>query len=167
MENFNSKLKNFWFYYKKHVLIGLAALAVLIYLGIQKAATPKPDYHIALVQSVPCTEAELTALEERFTAAGTDVNGDGRVLVKVHTYFVDLKEGSDNVGFSNTDPVAALDADLIGNVSGIFLLEDVDTFREVTNDILEEDTRKFGNTLQLVLRKSASGEYRALADNLF
>ena len=167
MENFNSKLKNFWFYYKKHVLIGLAALAVLTFLGIQKASTPKPDYHIALVQAVPCTEAELTALEQRFTAAGEDLNGDGRVLVKVHTYFVDLKEGSDNVGFSNADPVAALDADLIGNVSGIFLLEDVDTFREVTNDILEEETRDFGDTLHLVLRKSASGEYRALADNLF
>lgn len=160
-------MKNFWFYYKKHVLIGLAVLAVLAYLGIRKAATPRPDYHIALVQTVPCTEEELAALEERFAAAGADVNGDGRVLVKVHTYFVDLKEGSDNVGFSNADPVAALDADLIGNVSGIFLLEDVDTFRKVTNDILEEETRDFGDTLQLVLRKNASDEYRALADNLF
>ena len=59
MENFNSKLKNFWFYYKKHVLIGIAALAVLTFLGIQKASTPKPDYHIALVQAVPALKPSL------------------------------------------------------------------------------------------------------------
>jgi hypothetical protein len=80
---------------------------------------------------------------------------------------VDLKEGSDNVGFSNADPVAALDADLIGNVSGTFLLEDVDTFREITNDLLEADAAAFEPGLYLTLRKDAASAYKALAETLF
>jgi len=159
------KLENFWFYYKKPVLIALAALAVLGYLGIQKASAPKPDYHIGLVQSTPCTEEYLSQLEARFAAAGADVNGDGQILVKVHTYFVDLKVGSDNVGFSGSDPVAALDADLIGKVRGIFLLEDPDTFHAVTDGIAE-NVLLFENTLQLALRKDADDAYRVLADQI-
>lgn len=161
-------MKNFWFYYKKHVLIGLAVLAVLTYLGIRKAATPSPDYHIALVQAEPCSEEELAALEERFTAAGTDVNGDGKVLVQIHTYFVDLKVGSDSMGTTQANPVAELDADLIGKVSGIFLLEDVVTFQNVTGGkVLEPVIPHFGGKLYLGVRTDAPDAYKTLAEKVF
>ena len=71
------RLQNFWFYNKNYVLIALAALLVLGYLGFQKANTAEPDYHIGLVRASACTEEELRALENTFTAAGADVNGDG------------------------------------------------------------------------------------------
>lgn len=167
MKNMDAKLKNFWFYYKKHILVGLAVLAVLAYLGIQKALTPKPDYHIGLIQTVPCTEESLLQLEARFTEAGEDRNGDGEVLVQIHTYFVDLKEGVDSSAMADANPVAALDADLIGNVSGIFLLEDAVTFQEITGGILEPVIPEFGQGLFLGLRKDAPEAYKTLAGNLF
>ena len=152
-------MKNFWFYYKKHLLIGLAALLVLVYLGIQKISTDKPDYHIGLVRSTALSEEEWAALESAFTAAGHDLNGDGQVLVQIHSYYVDLADTSENAGVNNAETVQALDADLIGGVSGMFLLEDVDTFQRITNGLLAEDTVFMDYGLSMTLRKDASDSY--------
>ena len=160
MDQFVSKLQNFWFYYKKHLLVVLAVLLVAAYLTIQDASAPKPDYHIGLVRAINCTDEELQALKDTFTAAGTDINGDGQVLVQIHTYYVDLSTGS------NADVVQALDADLIGGVSGIFLLEDVDTFSRVTDGLVSEPLGVMENGLSLTLRKDAADAYTALADNI-
>lgn len=160
------KLRNFWFYYKKHLLIGLAAVLTVGYLSLQKLSDPKPDYHIGLVQTLPCSDEELHQLEKRFAAAGEDRNGDGEVLVQIHTYFVDLADESENAGVANAQTVAALDADLIGGVSGIFLLEDVETFRRITNGILSEGSIPLENGLSLTFRQDADPAYLALADAL-
>ena len=160
------KLQNFWFYYKKHLLVGLAVLGVAGYLAFQSAATPEPDYHIGLVRSIPFSDAELHALEARFTAAAEDVNGDGEVLVQIHTYYVDLADDSLNAGVRNEQSIAALDADLIGGTSGIFLLEDVNTFRQLTNGILENVIPHLDQGLFLALRKDANPIYKTLAEKL-
>lgn len=160
------KLENFWFYYKKHILIGLSVLLAAGYLLFQTAGAPEPDYHIGLVQASPCTETELHSREARFAAAGEDLNGDGQVLVQIHTYFVDLSDDSPNAGVNNAQTVSALDADLIGGISGMFLLEDVDTFQTVTNHILEEPVLSFEQELFLALRKDADNAYKILAENL-
>ena len=161
------KLQNFWFYYKKHLLIALAVLAVALWFTWQDAAIPEPDYHIGLVRTVPLSDAELQALEARIGAAGEDVNGDGTVLVKIHTYYVDLADESLNAGVRNEQAVAALDADLVGGTSGIFLLEDAATFREITGNILEDNLPRFGQELFLALRKDAGEIYRILAEKLY
>ena len=160
MDNMISKLQNFWFYYKKHLLIALAVLLTAGYLMIQQANTEQPDYHIGLVRAMPCTDDELNALENLFTSAGSDLNGDGQTLVKIHTYYVDLAEGSD------ADAVQALDADLIGNVSGIFLLEDAATFNRVTNGLASDVIMTLDGGLSLTLRNGAADAYRALVQKL-
>ncbi len=161
------KLENFWFYYKKHLLAALVVLLTAGYLAIQKVSIPEPDYHIGLIQATACTEERLLSWEVRFAAAGEDLNGDGQVLVKIHTYFVDLADDSPNAGVNNAQTVSALDADLIGKVSGIFLLEDVVTFQAITNDILESSTLEFEQGLYLTLRKDADIAYKTLAEKLF
>ena len=158
--DYKAKLQNFWFYYRKHLLVALAVVLVLGYLGIQKRSAVQPDYHIGLVREIPCTEEELAALEDTFVRAGTDVNGDGQVVVKLHTYYIDLADAED------AETVQALDADLIGGVSGIFLLEDVDTFSRVTNGLVSEPLTVLENGLSLTLRKDAADAYTALADNI-
>ena len=152
-------LKNFWFYYKKHLLIGLAALLVLVYLGIQKISTDQPDYHIGLVRSDSLSEEAINGLETAFTAAGCDLNGDGQVLVQIHSYYVDLADTSENAGVNNAETVQALDADLIGGVSGMFLLEDVGTFQRITGGILTDEIIPLDNDLSLTIRKNASEAY--------
>lgn len=158
------KIQNFWFYYHKHLLIALAVLLVGGYLMVQNAGKPEPDYHIGLIQAVPCREEYLQELEAELTARGADVNGDGQVLVEIHTYYVDLSDDSANAGITNGDTAAALDADLIGNVSGIFLLEDEKTFRELSNGLLSDSSAPFRDGLVLTIRRDAEEAYRILAD---
>ena len=79
---------------------------------------------------------------------------------------MNLADDSPNAGVQNGDTVSALDADLIGNKSGIFLLEDVDTFRRITNGILAESAVPFDSGLYLTLRSDADPAYTALADAL-
>ena len=166
MDQLAKKLQNFWFYYKTHLLIGLAVVFVLGYLAVQKSNTIQPDYHIGLVREIPCTDAELQSMEDMFTAAGTDVNGDGQIVVQLHTYYVNLSDDTPNAGVSNADTVAALDADLVGNMSGIFLLEDVTTFQRVTNNLLSDSRFAMENGLYLTIRKNASDAYIALTGKL-
>ena len=166
MEQLRKKLQNFWFYYKIPLLIALAAVLVLTYLLMQDRSTVQPDYHIGLVREIPCTDAELKALNDLFTAAGEDCNGDGQVLVQIHTYYVDLADTSENAGVTNADVVQALDADLVGSVSGIFLLEDAATFRRITNGLLSDFTAPMENGLSLTIRKNASEAYQALLQKI-
>ena len=137
------------------------------YLFLQKAATPDADYHIGLLRPAPCTEAEADALEERFASAGTDLNGDGQVLVQIHTYFVDLTDDSPNAGVDNAQIISSLDADLIGKLSGIFLVEDVEAFQKITDNILDPVVPDFDMGLALGLRRDADSAYVTLFENLF
>ena len=166
MDN-RKRIENIWFYYKKHILIGLAVVLVLAYLGIQKLNTEKPDYHIGIVRSESLTAEELNTLTTAFTAAGQDLNGDGQVLVQIHTYYADLADDSENAGVNNAETAQALDADLIGKMSGIFLLEDVDTFQSLTNGITSDTVIPMDYGLSLVIRKDASEAYTDLIQNMF
>ena len=158
------KLENIWFYYKTPILIALAVILVLGYLGLQDAGAPDPDYHIGLVSTTPRSDAQLAALTDGFAAAGDDLNGDGQVLVQLHTYFVDLADDSPNAGVDNADKVSALDADLIGSVSGIFLTEDPQTLLAVTGELFTDDPVPFGDGLYLCIRSDAPNIYQQLAE---
>ena len=160
------KLENFWFYHKYHLLVGMAVLAVLLWLGFQRFAAPEPDYHIGIVRALPLREEELAALESRFTAAGEDRNGDGQVLVQLHTYYVSLAGASGNADEDTVQAVSALDADLIGRVSGIFLTEDPAAFQTVTDGLLAEPAAEFDLGLHMALRKDAEPAYDALFQKL-
>ena len=166
MDN-RKRIENIWFYYKKHILIGLAVVLVLVYLGIQKLNTEKPDYHIGLVRSASLSDEDLNALNAAFTAAGQDLNGDGQVLVQIHTYYADLADEDENAGVNNAEAVQGLDADLIGKMSGIFLLEDVATFQTLTNGIVSADVIPMDYGLFLAVRNDATEAYTDLIQNMF
>ena len=158
------KLRNFWYYYKTHLLIALAVALVAGYLGFQRLTTPEADYHIGLITTTPRSDAQLAVLTDGFAAVGTDLNGDGQVLVQLHTYFVDLADDSPNAGVTNADKVAALDADLIGGVSGIFLTEAPQALQSITGDIFPDAPVSFGDQLYLCIRSDAPDVYRQLAE---
>lgn len=164
MENLRKKLSNFWFYYKIPLLIALAAAAAALYLGLQSAGTPEPDYHIGLISTTPRSDAQLAVLTDGFAALGADLNADGQILVRLHTYFVDLADDSPNAGVSNADKVAALDADLIGGVSGIFLTEDPQTLLAITEGIFTDAPIPYGDRLYLCIRNDAPDAYRQFAE---
>lgn len=163
MDNLLSKLKNFWYYYKVHVLIAAAAVLVACYLGSQSWGKPEPDYHIGIVQAVPWTQEALDALKSTVLTLGQDQNGDGEVVVQLHTYFVDLADDSPNAGVNNSQTVASLDADLVGGVSGLFLTDDPETLQRITNGLFPERI-PWEDGLYLLLRADASESYAVLAE---
>lgn len=162
MDTLLSKLKNFWYYHKVHVLIAGAVVLVACYLGAQSWGKAEPDYHIGIVQAVPWTQEELDALEGTVLSLGEDRNCDGEVVVQLHTYFVDLADDSPNAGVNNSQTVASLDADLVGGVSGLFLTDDPDTLQRITNGLFPECI-PWGDGLYLLLRADAPESYAALA----
>ncbi|MBQ9166217.1 MAG: hypothetical protein IJX71_04755 [Oscillospiraceae bacterium] len=130
------RLKNWWDYNKVYVLLVVLILAALIYMYAGSANAVEPDYQVGLVTSVQREEEELGRLEERLVPYGKDRNADGEVVVSVVPYYAQL--GAEDGG-ANYMVIAALDADLVGCESGLFLLEDPEAFQEATGMLLYLD----------------------------
>ena len=148
------------------VLLAALVAAALLYMGIQNSRAEKPDYHVGLVTMTPYSLEQLADMGQRPCAAGQDQNGDGQVLVQLHTYYVDLADDSPNAGYKRYEVVAALDADLVGKVSGIFLLSDPEAFQKTTNGLLSETMAAWEYGLTLACRADAADADIRLFDNL-
>lgn len=166
MEKLISKLKNWWWYHKKAALLALAVLAAVVYLVCVENRTAEPDYHVGMVSMTPYSPEELSEMENSLRTAGRDCNGDGQVLVQLHTYQVDLADNSPNAGYKHYEIAAALDGDLVGSVSGIFLLEDPDAFRRVTGSVLTDEVTPWEYGLYLTIRADADADEIQLFDAL-
>lgn len=122
-----SRLENFWYYHKVHILIALLALLVFVPPLWELVTAIQPDYSVAIVSRQFYEDAAIDRLQEALTGNARDLNGDGRVLVTVMYYQVDLKQPA-----KNDTGVSALDGDLIAGKSGLFLLEDPQTFQRAS-----------------------------------
>ena len=157
-----AKLKNWWWYHKKLVLLAALAAAALLYMGIQDRQTVKPDYHVGLVSTTPFSPEQISQMEEVFRMAGEDRNEDGQVTVQIHTYAVNLADEDPNSGYYNHEILSALDGDLVGNMSGIFLLDDPETFQRITGGILSDTVVSGEYGLFLTVRDDADAAYHQL-----
>ena len=166
MKEFMDELKNWWWYNKRFVLIGLVVLAICAYMFIQSAGETEPDYFVGMVSTVPRSPEELAALEKRITDAGEDINGDGEVVLQLKSYAIDLDDPSPNAGYNNYEKIAALDGDLVGKISGIFLMDEPEAFQDKTNGILAQPIVEFEPGLYMALRFDADEAYIDLFNNL-
>lgn len=130
------RLKNWWYYNKVYVLLAVLLAAVALYLYVDSADNVEADYQVGLVTSVQREEEELTRLEQRLAPYGKDRNGDGQVVISITPYYAEL--GAEDGG-ANYMVIAALDADLVGCESGLFLLEDPEAFQKATGALLYLD----------------------------
>ena len=145
------KRKNWWYYHKWHVgaVVLLAAAAVSIVWPI--IHQERPDYQVAYVGTVPLPEDAAAALENAFASLGEDLNGDGKVLVKLRQYVsAELDESAmaaagapvtdatgqmtsnaltTSNGASQIAAAVSLMADVSEQESFIFLLEDPAAFQ--------------------------------------
>lgn len=80
------KRKNWWHYHKWYVFLGMVLLAILCDIGWHVLRTAKPDYQVAYVGTDALPEDTVAALEAGFAALGEDLNGDGRVTVRLVQY---------------------------------------------------------------------------------
>lgn len=107
------------------VLIAVAAYLLARALGIGEI---KPDYQVAYVGSAALPEDTVTALETSLSALGSDCNGDGRVVVRLHPYVMAGDTGGDALyAYAGS---TRLMADLDSCDSYFFLLESPEVFQK-------------------------------------
>lgn len=83
---FGKKLENFWYYNKwktAAVIFAAAALAV----GISQCTSQKKaDYTVGLTTNRVLTQSETDIIASALTPYGEDINGDGKVIVKIYDF---------------------------------------------------------------------------------
>lgn len=126
-EDKKKKWENFWYYHKVHVLLAAAALLVVCYFAFADRLTEKPDYSVLYVGMYEPDQAVLNAAGESLAALGTDLNGDGKVVVSLHRCIVDLEavdQGNSENPQRDQANLAALEGDLGMCQSGIVLTDE-------------------------------------------
>lgn len=81
-----SKWENFWFYYKWHVVIGVAAVLLAVFTIVSMLNRTKYDLTVTLVTGSVLSEDLRSELSEALAGYAEDLNGDGEVHLEVRTY---------------------------------------------------------------------------------
>lgn len=135
--------KNFWFYYKWHLLVGVIVIVAITATAVDMATRVHPDIYILFSGDYVLTEEDSTILKERVESTITDVNGDGTVVAKFIQ--IPLKLDSENVDettaasnvqmqqqfVTGNQHIYVLDRELFNLYYSQYLL-DIDTLMEET-----------------------------------
>jgi len=125
------KLANWLHYNKLWLVIGAVVLWILgtmlwNALGIGRA---KPDVCVAYVGSERLTEDTVHAVEEAIAAAGEDLNGDGRVTVRLSQHITTASRDAEGMLYGYAAEVTVL-ADITDGESYLFLMDDPESFQK-------------------------------------
>lgn len=123
---------NWWRYHWIQVLCAVLAAAALCGVLWERATREEFDCSVALVTRYAATPGEVDALRAALEAACPDVNGDGEVHVGVNAIQIDYTatDLDDAAIRAMTTNVDKLHSDFYTRQSGIFLLDDPESFQE-------------------------------------
>lgn len=116
-----------WLHYHKLWLIAGAVILLVVgtmlwnILGIGQV---QPDYVFAYVGRDELSEATVQALMEGLSSLGQDVNGDGRVTVRLNQYPTARSGEAETAFYYNYAADSRLLADITAQDSYFFLMED-------------------------------------------
>lgn len=123
--------KNWWYYYKWYVIIGVVLLGIAVNL-IGNALgffTKSPDLQIAYIGKAPLPQDTAMSIQQAFTALAGDFNGDGEVIVQVNQYV----RNSNTTDVDTARYQYASEITLIGDISDcesyFFLMENPQDFQ--------------------------------------
>ncbi|MDE6590172.1 MAG: hypothetical protein K2K53_07505 [Oscillospiraceae bacterium] len=153
----SEKRKNWWYYHKWHVVIGvvLAGIGINILCHALGLGQIRPDYQIAYVGDNALPDDTAAAIEAAFASLGEDLNGDGRITVRLNQY-------ASTGGFDAEMAVSAevtLMADIMNRDSYFFLLENPAWFQ-----VNYRSLRRLDGSLPPEGDYSADGTYLAWGD---
>ena len=119
-------MKNWWYYHKWYVIIGIILLGVAIDLICSSLGlfTKSPDLQIAYVGKAPLPQDTVSALQQIFTSLSGDYNHDGEVIVRINQYFTDSKTTDVDIAYYQYASEITLIGDISDCESYFFLLED-------------------------------------------
>ena len=134
-------MANWWDYHRIHVLIGVIVAAVIAFFTFQSLSEVRPDYAVAWVSAVKLTDEQAEAVETDLAQYGEDVNGDGRTVVHLLQYNLNMTDLMAN-GPSNEEATAhamSLQADLSVLDSALFLTDDPEGLQTYAELFLYKD----------------------------
>ena len=142
--------KNFWFYYKWHLLIGAIVIVAITATAVDMANRVHPDIYILFSGDYTLTEEDTAILKERVEETITDVNGDGEIIANFIQ--IPLKLNSENVDETTAASTAQMQHQFVTGDQHIYVLDrelfnlyysqyllDIDTLMEetATNPLFE------------------------------
>ena len=138
------KAANWWHYHKWLVLGAAAVLAVAVWLAADVLTRVRPDYQVGWVGSRELPPDTVAALQEALAQYGVDGNGDGRVVVQINQYVLDLDPAADGSGeldaYGQMAGMTRLSVDLMeSGGSYVFLLEDPALFQQQAKALAYRD----------------------------
>lgn len=122
---------NWWRYHWLHVLCAVLAAAALTGVLWERVHREAYDCSVALVTRYAAAPEEIESLRSALEAACPDVDGDGEVHVAVNAIQIDYASTRMDAAAiqSMTTNVDKLNADFYTRQSGIFLLDDPESFQ--------------------------------------
>ncbi len=115
------KRKNWWYYHKGPLVVGLLVLAVLFSIFFSIFSKVQPDYSVGVMTSYTMPESGRKELERRLAEYADDRNGDGRVVVNVVCYTFSASTPSTPEALQQQQAaVARFAGDVLANESMIF-----------------------------------------------
>lgn len=122
---------NWWRYHWLYVLIAVLAVIILCGIAWERLNRVNADCSVALVTRYAATPDEVASLQAALEKAAPDFNGDGEVHVAVNAIQIDytstaMDDAAIQVMTTNLDK---LNADFYTRQSGIFLLDDPESFQ--------------------------------------
>ncbi len=162
------KITNFFYRYKYHIIVfGFFIIAGGYSIGA-KIFAPKPDYSIVVFTKQKTGSTSDIVLQDEIAKYADDVNGDGKVVVKVY----DCSGDEDNENLLNTAPkTSQFMAELELGERIIYLLDDyryefTESYFEKTGNKqglskIEGDSRKVSLSDTKLMKNTESG-YKGL-----
>lgn len=117
------KRANWLHYHRIHFVI--AAIVLLVGIGIVKDVFMRiePDYQIGYFSDHELDAVTWSSIEERLTAIGEDLNGDGKVIVQLKSYVI-----NPNDPLSYTTQIS-MQGDMSVGISDYYLIKDPVSFQ--------------------------------------
>ena len=126
------KLKNWWYYRKWYVIIGVILLSAVCSLigNALGLFTKSPDLQIAYVGRTALPQDTVKAIEETFRALVQDYNQDGAIIIQVNQYVRDSEvTDAENAYYQYASEITLM-ADISEGESYLFLLDEPQDFQQ-------------------------------------
>ena len=125
---------NWWHYHWMWVVIGVVAVLLAAWIIKDTVFQTRPDVQIAYVGLHDLPADTVTALQDALTPYCTDVNGDGKVVVKLNQYTMAFNS-EDSDAYLDMAGTTKLSTDIQSSLSSIFILYDPAGFQQTTGTL--------------------------------
>lgn len=131
-QTMESRWHNFWYHHKVKFWLILFAAVVLVTAVVQMVNRDEPDYRVLLITETLYTQNELDALAAMLEPYGVDIDGDGKVEVRVENclYGKDLDQ-------SRNSGVQQVQAHLVAG-DRMFFIWEPNTYKRFMRTILKD-----------------------------